>query len=77
MVRSAEKIVFLADHDKIGKVASAFVTDVSNADLLITDDAADDTVLGNLRSEGLVIDLVRSGLESEDEGQNPRSTTGI
>ena len=60
MVRSATKTVFLADHDKIGKVASAFVTDISGADLLITDDGADASVLGNLRTDGLAIDVVRS-----------------
>jgi DeoR/GlpR family transcriptional regulator of sugar metabolism len=60
MVRSAEKSVFLADHDKIGEVASAFVADISSADLLITDEGADATVLGNLRADGLAIEVVRS-----------------
>ena len=60
MVRSATKTVFLADHDKIGQVASAFVTDISGADLLITDNSADASVLGNLRTDGLAIDVVRS-----------------
>jgi len=60
MVRSAAKSVFLADHDKIGEVASAFVTDISGADLLITDNGADASVLGNLRTDGLAIDVVRS-----------------
>jgi DeoR family transcriptional regulator of aga operon len=59
MVRSAAKRVFLADHDKIGRVASAFVTDVVNVDLLITDEAADGTALESLRSEGLAIDVVK------------------
>jgi len=59
MVRSAGKTIFLADHDKIGEVASAFVTDISGADLLITDDGADATVLGNLRGDGLAIEVVR------------------
>jgi DeoR family transcriptional regulator of aga operon len=59
MVRSAEKTVFLADHDKIGKVASALVTDISRADLLITDDRADEAVLANLKSDRLAIDVVR------------------
>jgi DeoR family transcriptional regulator of aga operon len=61
MVRSAERVVVLADHDKIGKVASAFVADISSADLLITDDGADETMLRNLRSEGLAIDVVTPG----------------
>jgi DeoR family transcriptional regulator of aga operon len=59
MVRSAENTVFLADHDKIGQVASAFVTDISGADLLITDDAADASVLRNLEGDGLSIEVVR------------------
>ncbi len=59
MVRSAERTVFLADHDKIGQVASAFVADIADADLLITDEGADSGVLGNLESEGLTIEVVR------------------
>jgi DeoR family transcriptional regulator of aga operon len=59
MVRSAGKIVFLADHGKVGRVASAFVADMSGADLLITDDGADASVLGNLEGGGLAIDVVR------------------
>jgi DeoR family transcriptional regulator of aga operon len=55
MVRSADKVVFLADHDKIGAVASAFVADISCADLLVTDIGADPSTLANLRSEGLKI----------------------
>ncbi len=61
MVRSAGRTVFLADHDKIGEVASAFVTDISGADLLITDDSADESVLGDLRNDGLVIEKVPTG----------------
>ena len=61
MVRSAGRTVFLADHDKIGEVASAFVTDISGADLLITDDQADETVLGKLKNDGLAIEQVRIG----------------
>jgi DeoR family transcriptional regulator of aga operon len=60
MVRSAEKAVFLADHDKIGQVASAFVADISGADLLITDEGAGASVLGNLEADGLAIEVVRS-----------------
>ena len=61
MVRSAARTIFLADRDKIGQVASAFVTNLSGADLLITDGGADATVVGNLRSSGLAVDVVRSG----------------
>jgi DeoR family transcriptional regulator of aga operon len=63
MVRSAAKSVFLADHDKIGEVASAFVADISGADLLITDDRADSSVLSNLEGDGLAIEVVRPGVK--------------
>jgi len=59
MVRSSEKIVFLADHVKIGKVTSAHVAEVTSADLLITDDGSDGSVLANLNSDGLAIEAVR------------------
>jgi len=64
MVRSASKTVILADHEKIGTVASAFVTDISGADLLITDDGADDTVLGEIRRDGLAIEKVKISLRA-------------
>jgi DeoR/GlpR family transcriptional regulator of sugar metabolism len=59
MVRSAGETTFLADHDKIGHVVSAFVTDISGADLLITDAGADASVLSNLEGDGLAIEVVR------------------
>ena len=61
MVRSATKTVFLADHEKIGKVASAFVTEISGADLLITDSGANKAALGDLESEGLEVEVVSLG----------------
>ncbi len=53
MLASARYAVFLADHDKIGKVASAFVADVHEADLLITDRRANIEVLEALQECGL------------------------
>ncbi len=58
MVKAAHSTVFLADHDKVGKVASAFVTDVAGSDLLITDEAADMETIDELRAAGLAVDLV-------------------
>ncbi|PWB74562.1 MAG: Cro/Cl family transcriptional regulator [Holophagae bacterium] len=77
MVRSAEKVVVLADHDKLGKVASAFVGDISGADLLITDDGADETLLRNLRSEGLAIDVVRTGSGQGHVAMDQRDDRGV
>lgn len=58
MVKAAQSTVFLADHDKIGRVASAFVSDAAEAGLLITDDGADEEILNELRSRGLAVELV-------------------
>jgi DeoR family transcriptional regulator of aga operon len=58
MMESADHSVFLADHDKVGKVASAFVADVAVADLLVTDSGADPGVLEELREKGLEIETV-------------------
>jgi DeoR family fructose operon transcriptional repressor len=60
MLESANFKVFLADHDKIGRVASAYVADVENADLLITDTAANGEVLAQLREQGLEIKCVEA-----------------
>ena len=38
---------------------SAFVADISGADLLITDDRADASVLSNLDGDGLALEVVR------------------
>jgi DeoR family transcriptional regulator of aga operon len=61
MVRSAERTVFLADNEKIGTVASAFVADISCADLLITDTGANTSELANLRAKGLEVVTVDPG----------------
>lgn len=50
----------LKHFESIGHVASAFVTDISGADLLITDAGADASVLSNLEGDGLAIEVVRS-----------------
>ena len=46
-----------------GGVVSAVVADISSADLLITDEGADASVLGNLKADGLVVDAVRSRIQ--------------
>lgn len=58
MLGAADRSVFLADHDKIDRVASAFVADIRDADLLITDSGADDERLVALRDCGLPIEVV-------------------
>ena len=62
MLRSSDYAVFLADHTKIGRVASAFVADISGADLLVTDEGAEPELLETLRGQGLTLEVV--GAES-------------
>ena len=53
MLRSANYKVFLADHEKIGNVASAYVADIESADLLITDTGANPEILKQLKDPDL------------------------
>ena len=39
------------------------MADISDADLLITDTAADEAVLGNLKTEGLAVQTVETRFE--------------
>ncbi len=57
MLRAADRGVFLADHDKIGRIASAFVADIRDADMLITDSGADGEALATLSEVGLAIEV--------------------
>jgi DeoR/GlpR family transcriptional regulator of sugar metabolism len=61
MVKSARRVVFLADHSKLNTVASAFVARLDQADRLITDDGAPTAVLSELRHAGLQVDAAATG----------------
>lgn len=52
MIVSAAKVVVLADHTKLGRVAAARITDTSRIDLLITDDGAAPDQIAALRDAG-------------------------
>jgi len=59
MIASAAKIVVLADHTKLGRVAAARITDTGRIDLLITDGGAAPDQIAALRDAGpeiLVVD---------------------
>jgi DeoR family fructose operon transcriptional repressor len=58
MLQSADRTVFLADHSKIGSVASAFVADIDSVDLLVTDNGTNQAILRDLRAAGLAIAVV-------------------
>jgi len=58
MLESADYCVFLADHEKIGTVSSAFVAEIDKADLLVTGSGADPETLEALHDGGLETKLV-------------------
>jgi DeoR family transcriptional regulator of aga operon len=58
MATHAQKSIVVADGSKIGRIALAKVADISQVDLLITDESADPAELGRLRALGLEIRLV-------------------
>jgi len=55
MIRAARRVVFLADHSKIGHLATARIADPGQADLLITDGNASPEGLRELRAAGLEV----------------------
>lgn len=55
MIASAARVVVLADHTKLGCVASAFVARLDEVDLVITDAEADPRMLTDLRAAGLEV----------------------
>jgi len=55
MIASAAKIVILADHSKLGRVAAARITDAGRIDLLITDAGAAPDQIAALRDAGAEI----------------------
>lgn len=58
MLESVDYSIFLADHDKIGSVSSAFVADIDKADLLVTDSGADPEILESFHDSGLEVKVV-------------------
>ncbi len=55
MVASSSRVVFLADHGKIGHVATAKIMELSEAELLVTDIGASGAALRLLEQAGLNI----------------------
>lgn len=58
MVTHAQRTIVVADGSKIGRTALAKVADISQVDLLITDDSADPEQLDALRAAGLEIQVL-------------------
>jgi DeoR/GlpR family transcriptional regulator of sugar metabolism len=57
MIRAARRIIFLADHSKIGHIATARIAALNQADLLITDTGVSAERLRELRSAGIEVQV--------------------
>ena len=55
VIASAEEVVFLADHTKLGRKASFFFADVTDFDCVMTDGAADRQWLCELEGRGVEV----------------------
>jgi DeoR family transcriptional regulator of aga operon len=58
MVAKAQRTIVVADGSKIGRAALARMADMSEVDLLITDDSADPEELARIRAAGVEVILV-------------------
>lgn len=60
MVRIGDEIILLADHSKLGKSSFIKYADLSQMDVLFTDDGADPRVVEQLRAEdGIEVEIVK------------------
>lgn len=55
MLQAARRRILVADGSKVGEVELAYLCDVDDVDLLITDNSADPAILAALREHGLEI----------------------
>ncbi len=53
LIESAQKVVVVADHSKLGVVALAKIAPLSRVDVLITDEGADEETLDEIRLAGV------------------------
>ncbi|MBQ9941532.1 MAG: DeoR/GlpR transcriptional regulator [Christensenellaceae bacterium] len=59
MVRIGDEIILLADYSKFGKTAFIKYADLSQMDVLFTDDKADPRIIEQLRADGLDVEVVK------------------
>lgn len=57
MMRSASRVVFLADHSKLKHIATAKIAALGEANLLVTDNKAPTETLKELRAAGLAVEV--------------------
>ncbi len=57
LVSRAQRVVVVADHSKIGRIAFASICSLAAVDVLVTDDGADPRAIEHLEAEGLHVVL--------------------
>jgi DeoR family fructose operon transcriptional repressor len=57
MVANATRVVALVDSSKLGQTALSLFAPLQRVDVLVTDDAADPTILGRLRAAGVQVSV--------------------
>jgi DeoR/GlpR family transcriptional regulator of sugar metabolism len=63
MIERAPRIIAVADGSKIGRVTLARLADVTDIDLLVTDDTADPEQIEGIRARGVQVKLVQAPQE--------------
>lgn len=58
MIDCAEKVILITDHTKIGQVSFAKFADIHEINYLITDSAAQKTVLNRIEESGISVRVV-------------------
>ncbi len=66
LVRIGDEVILLADHSKLGKSAFVKFANLSDIDVLYTDDRADEKMIDEFRSAGLEIEVVRVESSAEE-----------
>lgn len=60
MMNQSRRTIVAADHSKIGRTAFAGISDLSRVDTIVTDSAADKTVLEKLRKKDIEIEIAET-----------------
>ncbi len=70
LVKLADEVVLLADSTKIDKVSFVKYADISDIDVIITDDEADSDYVETLRGMGIVVELCTQQQNTTNDNKN-------
>ncbi|MDZ7838488.1 MAG: DeoR/GlpR family DNA-binding transcription regulator [Actinomycetota bacterium] len=55
IIKSANQVIALADHSKLGHISVNFVSDISSIDILITDHSANKSLIDQIKKSGITV----------------------